>query len=125
MKKSEEQKIVEGILNPKEEKQDSVADTLEKIADDRIRKEQENIRNKMPRHGDIMGGTVLKGHKLIKCPKCKLYLPAMFLRFDDKLGHQTIGYACSKCDSPLIAITRSKKDGKIMRRYVANGVKMT
>lgn len=69
--------------------------------------------------------TGLKGSKVAFCPKCKLYMPVLFLRFEDKLGHQTIGYACSGCEKPLIGITRRKPDGKVIRRFVEPGVKLT
>ena len=108
-------------MNPTKETPDSVADRLEEIElEKRIEKQKEHTYQ----HGDKFKGVTLKGHRKAYCPKCRIYLPVQFLRFDDKLGDQTIGWACSGCDEPLVAITRSKADGRVLRRYVNPGAKL-
>lgn len=71
--------------------------------------------------GDMMGTTRLNGSKIMFCPFCKVYLPAMFLRLEDKPNEQSMGYSCSKCDAPLVAITRDKMTGKLIKKYTAPG----
>lgn len=116
----DEKKIIEDIQNPDKESPDDIADRLEEISrQQRTDKAQEHI----VRHGDSVKGRKAKGFKTARCPKCKIYLPVMFLRFNDRLGDQTIGYACSVCEEPLLAITRRKGDGQVIRRYVCPGAK--
>jgi predicted Zn-ribbon and HTH transcriptional regulator len=116
----DEKKILESINNPDQQSPDDIADHLEEIA---RKKRTEEAQSKMIHHGDIVGTSRAKGFKTARCPKCKVYLPVQFLRFDDKLSDQTIGYACSICDEPLLAITRQKGTGKVIRRYVCKGAK--
>lgn len=57
------------------------------------------------------------------CPKCGIYTNHLFLRLDDKLGKQVVGYSCSVCNSTTAAIERNKFTGDITRQYIAPGFK--
>lgn len=75
--------------------------------------------------GETYNHQTLKGSKIMLCPFCKVYLPAMYLALDDKIGEQTQGYSCSACDKPIVAITRRRSDGVIINKYAAPGYAFT
>ena len=75
--------------------------------------------------GDTLGSTVLKGSKIMWCPFCQLHLPAMFIRMQDGHSEQTIGYSCSNCNKPLVAVRRNKFSGAVVSKYSAPGYKFT
>jgi hypothetical protein len=75
--------------------------------------------------GDTYKGSKLRGSKIMWCPFCNLMLPAQFLRLEDKSTEQSMGYSCSHCLKPLVAITRNKFTGKIVKRYSAPGYRFT
>lgn len=111
-----EKEILEDLKKPRQDPE-AAADHLTEL----IEQAQMDRKSGRLQEGDLLGSTRLTGKRMAKCPMCKLYLPVLYLRFDDRLGDQTVGYACSKCETPIIAITRSKKDGKVLRRYKAPG----
>jgi len=67
--------------------------------------------------------TMGKG-RVMYCPKCKLYTNHLFLRLDDSIGKQAIGYSCRVCSSTTAAMERNKFTGEVLKRYVAPGFKI-
>lgn len=105
------------------EKYESAEDVADHLAELEQQQKVAKRKSQQLKHGDILGSTRVKGFRDAFCPLCQIYVPVLFLRFDDKLGYQTIGYACSACEKPLLAITRNKDNGQVMRRFVQPGAK--
>ena len=66
----------------------------------------------------------VKGSRIGFCPLCKLNLPHWFLVLDNTQSTQRIGYVCSGCDHCNISMERSRKNGRVIKRYKRPGFEL-
>ncbi len=73
--------------------------------------------------GSVGRGDTLRGYKVNGtghgyCPFCRMQLPWKFLVVKNNLNHQSLGYCCSMCMNPLIAMTKIKGTNRVVKRWM-------